>query len=84
MSQWLLKEGESISYGEGGGRRWCRGTSMMIRPEKGLRSVSSVLCSCPLDDSLVSFVIIMLTNKFCPLMISHLCFGWLRSLHFLT
>ena len=50
---------------------------------KVLRSVPNVLCSCPLNDSLVSFVIIVLTNEFYPLMLAHPCFRWLRSLRFL-
>ena len=58
-------------------------TSMMITPYNGLISVPTVLCSCPLNDSLVSFVIMMLTNEFCPLMLSHPYFRFLRSLHFL-
>ena len=40
----------------------------------GMRSVPNVLNCCPLNDSLVSFVIIMRTNEFCPLMLSHYCF----------
>ena len=55
----------------------------LTAPWKGLKSVPNVLCSCPLNDSLVSFVIIMLTYEFRPLMLSHTCFRWLRSLHLL-
>ena len=81
VSQWLLMEGKSIICVEGGRRGAWGGTSIMIQPGKGTRSVPSVLCSCPLNDGLVYFVVMMLTNKLCPLMISHLCFRWLRSLH---
>ena len=53
-----------ISCGEGVGCRAWGGASMNIRPEKGLRIVPSVLCSCPLNDRLVYFVIIILTDEF--------------------
>ena len=46
-------------------------------------SVPNVLFSCPINYSLVYFVITMLTNELCPLMLSHPCFRWPRSLHFL-
>ena len=81
--QWFNIEGKGISCGEKGGRGAGWGTSMMITPQKGLISVPNFLCSCPLNDSLVSFVIIMLTNEFYPLMLSHPCFRWPRSLYFL-
>ena len=70
-----VDKGEGVGHGEWGG------ASMMIRPEKGLRSVHSVLCSSSLNDILVSFVIIMLTNELFPLVLSHPCFRCLRSLH---
>ena len=63
--------------GEGVGT--CGVTSIMIRPKKGLRSVPSVLCICPLNDSLVSFMIIMLTNEFCPLVFSRTYFYGLEA-----
>ena len=83
VSQWLLMERKSISHGEGRCRGACGGTSILIRSEKGLRSVPSVLFSCPLNGSLVSFVIILLTDELCSLMLSHRCFRCLISLHFL-
>ena len=72
-----------IRFGEGGGYGECGGTSMMISILNGLRSVPNVLCSCPLNDSLVSFVIMMLTNEFCHVMLSHPYFICPRSLHLL-
>ena len=83
ISQWLSMEGKMIRCGEGVGRGAFGGISMMITNLIGLRSVPKVLCICPLNDSLVSFVIRMLTNKFYTLMLSHPCFRCLRSLHFL-
>ena len=78
VSHWLLVEGKSIRYGEGGGRGACGGgeggASMIIRPKNGSRSVPNVLLSCTLNDSLASFVMRMLTNELCPLMLSHPCF----------
>ena len=53
------EKGGAVGRGRGGGL-----SSMMITPLKGLRSVPNVLCSCALNDSLVSFVIIVLTNEF--------------------
>ena len=50
---------------------------------KYLRSVPNVLFSCPFNDSLVSFVIIIPTNEFCPLLLSHPFFIWLIILHLL-
>ena len=52
------------------------------KPLKGLRNAPYVLNCCPLNDSLVSFLIIMLTNELCPLMLCHHCFRWLISLRF--
>ena len=54
-------------------------TSMIIRPEKGLRSVPSVLCSFSLNDILLNFVVIILINEFYPLMIYRACFRWLKK-----
>ena len=54
-----------------------------FHPLKGLRSFPNGLCSFPLNGILFSFLIMMLTNEFCPRMLSHPCFRWLGSLHFL-
>ena len=65
-----------IFYGGEEDYLWIRGGhgeghSMMITPLKGLRSVPNVLYIFPIIDSLVSFVMIILTNELCPLMLSH-------------
>ena len=52
-------------------------------PFKGIRSDNNVLWSCPLDDSLVSFMIIMITNSLCPPMISNPYLRCMRILHIL-
>ena len=48
-----MEEGE-----EGGG-----GTSMMKTPFKGLRSFPKVLKKYPINDSLVSFILVMINNE---------------------
>ena len=60
-----------IICGDGGGRGAGGGGHFNDdNPLKGPRSVPDVLCSCPLNDSLVYFVVIVLTNSFCPLVLS--------------
>ena len=54
----------------------------MITPLKGMRSVPHVLCSCHINDTLVCFVVTILSNELCSLMLSFTCFRWLRSLRF--
>ena len=74
---YLWRRGMPWGGGEGGG--YFNDDNLL----KGMRSVSNVLCSCPLNDSLVSFVIIIITNELFPLMFYHSWFRWLINLHFL-
>ena len=77
----LLQKGQKDPY-------WGRGGSWVghfndDNSLKGLRSIPNFLCGFPLNDSLVSFVIIILNNEFCSLMLSYPCFRWHKSLHLL-
>ena len=56
---------------------------MMITPLKGLRSFPKLPKKYPINDSLVSFVLVMLNTELCPHMWSNHSFGSLRSLFFL-
>ena len=59
------------------------GTSLMITTYNGLISVPSFLCSFPLNDILVCFVVIMITDEFYLIILSHTCFICMRRLHLL-
>ena len=61
----------------------CGGDSMTKTPYKGLRSVSKVLKHFPINDILVSFVLVMINNEFCPKIFSRHSFGRLIILLFL-
>ena len=56
----------------------------MKTPFKGLRSVPKVLKYCPINDGLVSFVLVMINNSFYPHVFSRHSFGRLRILLFLA
>ena len=80
----MVADGGEEDYLWGRGRPWGVGCHLnAYNPLKGPRSVPNVLCSFPLNGSLVSFVIIIITNELFPLMLSHPYFRWMRSLHLL-
>ena len=55
----------------------------LISLSKGPIIFPNVQFSLPLNGSLLSFVIIIITNELFPLMLYRPCFRFLRSLHFL-
>ena len=71
------------SWGVGGGGAGGGGTSTTKTPLKGMRSVPKVINNCPINDSLVSFVLVMINNEFCLHMFSNHSCGRLRSFLFL-
>ena len=50
----------------------------MITPSKGLRGVPKLQKTFPINDSLVSFLLVMLNNEFSPDMFSNHSFGRLK------
>ena len=73
--------GRRVSGKEGDTRGW--GNFNYENPLKGLISAHKVLQNFPINDSLVSFVLVMINNEFCPTMFYHNLFGRLGSLLFL-
>ena len=60
------------------------GNSMTQPSLKGLRSVPKVQTNCPINDSLISFVLPMIIFELCPIVLSDHSIRRLRSPLFLS